>query len=148
MFVPWFIAKGILTNKIGMGKQMDKMAKKRLNISNLVWWEKKGTHKGISEDMLNVQNNNDSIRWNSKLTSYKGWYFPPLLYYKTQFQKVMKYLSRKITLFISKFVKDLDSNAQNIMLDKAISHSLFNNIFFNYLLIYNLWSWRYYQTWS
>jgi hypothetical protein len=29
LILPWFIAKGILTNKIGMGKQMDKMAKKR-----------------------------------------------------------------------------------------------------------------------
>jgi hypothetical protein len=58
----WFIAKRILTNNIGMGKQMDKMTKKRTQHIKLGMMRKEGTHKVIGEDMLNVQKNNDSIR--------------------------------------------------------------------------------------
>jgi hypothetical protein len=84
---------------------------------------KEGTHKGIGEDMLNVQKNNDSIRWNSKLTGCKGCYLPFFIT-KPNSKKVTKYLFKKITLFISTFVKDLDSNAQNIVTKPFPIHCL------------------------
>jgi len=52
---------------------------------------------------------------------------------KTQFQKIIVNVSKKINLFIVEHIKDFDSNAQRIMLEKFLSHSLFNGMVPNYL---------------
>jgi hypothetical protein len=55
-----------------------------------------------------------------------------LLCNKTQFQKVTVDVSKKIVLFIVEQIKDFDSNAHHIMLEKFLSHSLLNGMLPNY----------------
>jgi hypothetical protein len=52
---------------------------------------------------------------------------------KIQFQKVTIDVSKKIILFIVEQIKDFDSNAHHIMLEKFLSHSLLNGMLPNYL---------------
>ncbi len=57
-----------------------------------------------------------------------------LLCNKTQFQKITVDVSKKIVLFAVKQIKDFDSNAQHVMLEKFLSHPLFNGMLLDYLV--------------